>query len=342
MNPDCSDISSCSAVPLRMNVATALNSKYMRYTYVMLTSLFLNQPDAEIHVYLLHSDLSERDQETLRELAKSYGHTIHYLHINRESFPARLPTTRDWPLEAYYRLLLPEMLPAAVDRILYLDVDMIINQPIRELYEADFAGACFCACHDMSVTFPFPDIRNEVFKEQIAAGFTYFNSGLLLFNLDALRKRYSFQSYMELARTLNYQILAPDQDLLNYMHWKEVRFLDEYRYNLFSKIAYNHGIHYEQVKAETTIVHFAGMKPWEGQYVHYDIEQLWWDYAKRTPFYAELMEEFLHNSLLDSTVYDTLLSLSTEKKNLMAELAKSASLCQQLLHMLPQNKNDVP
>lgn len=45
----------------RINVATALNSHYMRYTYVMLTSLFINQSDADIHVFLLHSDLSDED-----------------------------------------------------------------------------------------------------------------------------------------------------------------------------------------------------------------------------------------------------------------------------------------
>ena len=48
----------------RINIATALNSKYMRYVYVMLTSLFDSQPQdiEDIHVYLLHSDLTDSDQ----------------------------------------------------------------------------------------------------------------------------------------------------------------------------------------------------------------------------------------------------------------------------------------
>ena len=139
---------------------------------------------------------------------------------------------------------------------------------------------------------------------------------------------------MDLAQRLNFQILAPDQDLLNFMHWNQVKFVDEYQYNLFSKMAYNHGIRYKDVVAETTIIHFAGMKPWEGEYVHYDIEQLWWDYAKLTPFYYELMEEFMHNVINNPIVPDTLSSLAEEKKTLSQTLAQSNAMCQKLLQLL--------
>lgn len=322
---------------LRINVATALNSLYMRYTYVMLTSLFVNQTEADIHVYLLHSNLSDEEQECLQSLAQSYGNTIHYLPISRDSFPTELPTTQQWSLETYFRLLLLDILPDEVDRLLYLDVDIIINKPILDMYQTDFERAYFCVCRDMSVTFPVSDIRDEIFKEHIAAGFTYFNAGLMLWNVAALRGKYSFKDYMELAQKLEYKMLAPDQDLLNYMHWKQTKFIDENQYDLFSKKAYSDGIRYKQVKEETTIIHYAGMKPWEGQYVHYDIERLWWDYAKQTPFYVELMEEFMQDCLGDSLVYDTMLSLSEDKQKLVAELQKSSALCGQLVQLLEQN-----
>lgn len=79
------------------------------------------------------------------------------------------------------------------------------------------------------------------------------------------------------------------------------------------------------------------MKPWEGQYVHYDIEKLWWDYAKHTPFYVELMEEFMRDCLGDPLVYDTMSELSEEKNKLVAELQKNTGLCKQLLQMLEKN-----
>ncbi len=294
--------------------------------------------DSDIHVYLLHNDLTPQDQLYLQDTAMSYHQTIHFLFIDKGMFPQSLPTTSAWSLETYFRLMLVDILPPDVKRILYLDVDMVINKPVKELYNTDFEEYYFCACRDMPTVFPFPDSRNDLFREHIQKGFTYFNAGMMLWNIEKLRGKYSFKDYMELAHSLNYQMLAPDQDILNYMHWNQVKFLDEYQFDLFAKMAYNNGIHYEDVKKETTIIHFAGMKPWEGEYIHYNIEKLWWDYAKLTPFYTELMEEFIHNCITNPLVGDTLYSLSCDKKNLAAELNKSTAVCQKLLHMLEGSK----
>lgn len=319
----------------RINVATALNSKYMRYAYVMLTSLFKNQSDAKIHVYLLHSNLTQQDQDYLQRLAQEYSHTIHFLPIDNNMFSDNLPTTEAWPLEAYYRLMLVDILPEDVDRLLYLDVDMIINRPILDMYCTAFEDNLLCVCKDMGAQIPFPDaIRNELFKEHIASGFAYFNSGMLLWNIAKMRGKYNFKFYMDVAKELHYQILAPDQDLLNYIHWQNVKFLDEYQYNLFARLSFQHDIHYDDVKKETTIVHYPGMKPWEGEYVHYDIEQLWWDYAKLTPFYQEFTEEFTQHCINSPLIYDTMTSMSNEKKQLQSELEKSIATCQKLLQMI--------
>lgn len=322
----------------RMNIASALNSKYVRYTYVMLTSLFHNNPEAEIHVYLLHNDLSCEEQKLLSSLAEKYGNQLHFLHLKRSDFPASLPTTESWSLEAYFRLTLTDILPPEVDRLLYLDVDIIVANPLNELYFTDFEDAYFCVCRDMGTVYPFPDIRNELFRDHLATGkFTYFNSGVMLWNIEKLRGRYGLKNYLALAEKLNYQILAPDQDLLNYMHWQQIKLVDEYQYNLFARFVYKRGIRYEEVREQTVIVHYPGMKPWEGQYFHYDIEQLWWDYAKMTPFYHEFMETFLYQCINSPLIYDTTTQMSNENKQLYDELGKSTELCKKLLAMLEQH-----
>ena len=321
----------------RMNIATALNRKYVKYACVMLTSLLMNQSGIDIHVFILHSDLTWQDKEQLKTLAEGYNHSIHFLMINKNNFPAGLPTTKTWSLEAYYRLMLLDILPPDVEKILYLDVDMIINKSIKELYDTDFGDSLFCVCPDMSVHFPVSDIRDQVFKDYIEQGFTYFNSGMMLWNVEKLRGKYCFKDYMDLAESLNYQMKAPDQDLLNLMHYKQVKFLDEYRYDLFSKIAYDSGIRYENACKETTIIHYAGMKPWAGgEGVHYDIEQLWWDYAKYTPFYFERMEEFLYSCINNPFIYQTLDQCFSANRQLIEELEKSEAICQQLLQIVEE------
>lgn len=232
--------------------------------------------------------------------------------------------------------MLPDILPDEVDKLLYLDVDIIVNKSVEELFLLDFGQNVICACKDGQEA-PFRDNRDLIFREQISLGFTYFCSGVLLMDMKALRKKYCFQDYINLAEKLNFQMVAPDQDILNYMHWKETKIIDANRYNLFAKAAYNHDIHYDEVKQAVTIIHFAGQKPWAGEYVHYDIEQLWWDYARLTPFYEEFLEEFVESSVNSPLIYDAMTRLSAEKKQLKEELEKSVSLCRKLAALFMNN-----
>lgn len=309
----------------RMNIALSLNSKYMRYAYVMLTSLFENQPESlEIHIYFLHSDLTDEDKTQLEKLVKFYGGMVYWLFVNTKLFSADLPTSAGWSLEIYYRLLLTELLPEDVERILYLDVDTVINQPLDTLFFTNLEGKLIGACEDVNKP-PFGDNRDVIFEEQIQSGFTYFCSGVMLLNIKALRARYCFQDYMALAKKMEFLMVAPDQDLLNYMHWKEVKLLDGYQYNMFTRNAYYFdNIHYDDVKNMSAIVHFVGRKPWEGQYMHYDTEQLWWDYAKLSPFYHDLMEEYIWSAVHDPVLYE-------EKRRMNEEFESMKGLCRKIL-----------
>lgn len=277
----------------RINIAAALDSNYVKYAYVMLTSLFENQSNnVEIHVFLLQSSLKEWEKECLQELIESYGGRLHWLNVDSSVFPKSIKTPRYWSIEAYYRLMLQDILPVDVDRIIYLDVDVIVNKSLDELYNLDFEGKMLCACSE-PFSGAFPDIRNEIFKDLIRQRFIYFNSGVLLLNIELLREKYHLKDYLETAEMLDYQLVTPDQDLLNYVHWKEIKLIDASKYNLYARFAYNCGVRYEEVKGKVTIVHFLGNKPWDGKADRFDIEQLWWDYAEMTPFYEEMAEKFL-------------------------------------------------
>lgn len=320
----------------RMNVATALNSRYTRYTYTMLTSLFANNTDLKIFIYLLYSDLTKEDQTCFRKLAKEWGQNICFLQIDMSILPVELPKT-SWASETYFRLMLLDILPQDVERLLYLDGDMIVNKSIKEMYFTDFEDNLFCACRDgFDIAFDTSEGGNEIFKEiEKQDNFIYFNAGMMLWNIEAMRGRYTFKGYMDLAKELGFKMQAPDQDLLNYMHWQQVKFLNEYQYNFYARLAYSLGIHYEEAKREAAIIHFVGMKPWQGgAYVHFDTEQLWWDYAKLTPFYMELMEEFLQDVINNPFMYNVITDLMASKKQLTNELEKSVVLCQKLAHMI--------
>lgn len=110
------------------------------------------------------------------------------------------------------------------------------------------------------------------------------------------------------SRDWNYEMNAMDQDILNYVHWEKVGYIDYERYDLFARMAHNAGHTYVDVKENVAIIHYAGYKPWDADNCHFDIEQIWWDYAKLTPWYHELLEMFLHEIMWNRTL-ETIISL---------------------------------
>ena len=300
-----------------MNIVIAVNRRYVRYSYIMLTSLLLNNP-GPVHVYVLHCDLTAEDEITFNRLSQSYPVTFHYCKLTEKLLPpSDVRASNSWGVETYFRLAILDALPESADRALYIDSDMIINRSLEDFYYCDLQGKRLAACRDFICEAPFGDYRDDTFRDVIPEGFTYFNAGLTLFDLSALRGEYNFNRYMDTVRELNYKIQFPDQDLLNYCHRNDVLFFDAMQYNLYARRAYtDNGLHYEDVKQNATVVHYATAKPWQGNFLHCDIEQLWWDYAAKTPFYHEILEEAMHEIMMDSTVNTYVSELQQENAQL--------------------------
>ena len=295
---------------LIMNIATALNRKYLEYTVVMLCSLCENNNE-HIDAYLLHSELTPQDIDLIKNSLSKYNITIISVKINKSDFDDRLPRNTQWSIETYYRLMLMDILPESVDRLMYLDVDLIINGSIEELYHVDFAGDDVIAADDSNgkrTLDTFGSKQIEMFRDMLAQGFRYFNAGVMLFNIAQIRKTHNFNTYMTAVKEWNYEMEAPDQDILNYVH---------------ARIAHNQKYSYNDVKNSVKIIHFAGDKPWNNTNCHYDIEQLWWDYAKKTPFYHSLLEQLQQNLMSDNTleaIFDNLIKENGELKDKVSSL----------------------
>lgn len=314
----------------RMNIAVAVDEKFIRYACVMLTSVFENHLEKEVQVFVLYGQIAEAKLEPFKVLAETYGQTIHLMRIDPEWFPQELPHTEEWPMEVYYRLALVDILPKEIDRILYLDVDVIVKDSVWEFYSSDFQGKSLCVCQDMSA------LRGgmsrgqcELFSEHLGnPDFKYFNSGVLLMNLDKMRQNVSLDFFIQTGMSI--QIAVADQDLLNYVFYGDVRYMEESRYNLFAKIAYNEGFGYDWVKENTSIIHFAGRKPWQHETLHYNTERYWWEYAGRTPYYTQLLEEMVLNEIDSAFMNDTIERLTQEKQELMAALQKCMDLLKRM------------
>ena len=307
----------------RMNLSAAINDAYTPYAYVMLRSLFEKNPEAEVFVYLLQYDLKDGSRKELECLTEQYGNHLVLLPIDIKRLSEKLPRTVEWPVEVYFRLLLPDLLPEEVDRILYLDADIVVNQDLRSFYETDFAGNLILGCRDLALKNLTIEQCLEKRSEKLRTLFEehrYINSGVLLFHMTDLRKKYRFQNYLDLAEELEYKIFSPDQDLINYMHRDEIGHVDEWKYNFLTWIGANNGYDYERAKREVAILHYAGQGPWKGgNHVHYALERFWWEQAVKTPYAKELTEGFAMDAVTDQTIISYIAALEQQRTALENE-----------------------
>ncbi len=297
----------------RMNVITSLNRKYVPQVCVMLESLYANNQEVPIRVFLLHSELIEEDEKLITEHANKWGASASFLKVEKKYFE-KMPATELWTVESFFRLAMIDMLPADVDRLLYLDVDLAILKPVYDLYFADFEGTDLIACKDMGSNIPFGDVRDEVFRELVGKEtFVYCCAGVMLWNIEKLRNNVTLETYLQAAEALNYRILAPDQDLINLIHGEQIKIVDEFQYDCFVK-GYNWSS--DEVKRYVSILHYAGAtKPWSGKYPKIDVYKVWWEYAKNTPLYLQMLETCFEESYeTDRTLYNSIKHL-TEKKS---------------------------
>lgn len=323
-----------------MNIAVATNISFLRYTYVMLTSLFENNRDSAINVYLLYRDIPDEHFSDFRDLSQKYKQKIHFTPVNETVFPGGLPQSDKWPVEIYFRLALPFILPKEISRILYLDADIIVCRSIKELYNSDFSGHSFCACEDTS-SGKLSETQNTLFSEICQGDFTYHNSGVLLMNLDKIRENYSLSFFLDKIAEKKDLLTAFDQDLINYIFFGDFITLDRELYNLPARIYFNSGIGYDEVrKANTSIVHFTGPKPWSGKNLRTNIERIWWDYARLTPYYHSFLEDLLMEeidlSYTNSSEYSRLNAQCEDLRVQNAELSDIVEQSRLLLEKLAQ------
>ncbi|MFA6341137.1 MAG: glycosyltransferase family 8 protein [Candidatus Paceibacterota bacterium] len=270
-----------------MNILFTCDSNYVMPLSVCLTSLFENNAKNDISVYVLHSGFEGKDERSLADMASKYGQKINLIRVNGSYF-AEAPALR-WSKETYYRLLISELLPKDLDRLLYLDMDMVINKPLNDLYDIDL-GECSlgASCEKLDHS----AIRRRV---GLDAKGLYFQAGVLLFDVKKTRKVLSYDSAMEVIRSLGKNLLIVDQDVINVLFDGKIKLIDK-KFNNFDITNFDHSnverfFNHTDGKEldETYIFHYSCSKPWNNMFSG-ACENLWYKYLKLSP-YADLYEK---------------------------------------------------
>ena len=189
--------------------------------------------------------------------------------------------TRDYYTNTtYFRMFLPELYPQ-YDKVLYLDSDIVVLGDISQLYNTEIGTNLVAAAPDDIIQY------NKVFQEYaekvvgVVKYQNYFNAGILLMNLDQLRK-FNFQDkFLYLLGTVKFSV-AQDQDYLNRLCKGRVTLINN-QWDIMPVI--NRKINKEDIK----IIHYNfAYKPWRFEDVQY--KEYFWEYARKTEFLDEIQK----------------------------------------------------
>ena len=251
-----------------MNILFAINHKFIDLLCICIRSIVKNGGADHYDVYLLHSDLKE---EALRSIQTQAGEkvTLHPIEVDEAIFEGFSESDR-YPKQIYYRLAAPLLLPETLDRILYLDVDLVVINSLQELYDIDFEGNFYAASSHVKT---FLTKVNQV-RLGVEEDVPYINTGVMMMNLELLRRNLSMEQIRETARKKMHTFMLPDQDLLTVMHGDHIKLIETMCYNLSDRLLALHNanpqrekIDLDWVRQNGVIIHYCGKnKPWKDGY----------------------------------------------------------------------------
>lgn len=252
-----------------MNLLFAINHKYIPLLLSCLHSIQIRGGGGRYQVYVLHSDLTDEMKESVQQAAGT-PFQFQFIHVPENLF-AGFPETARYPKQIYYRLAAPLLLPGDLDRVLYLDVDTVVINPLTQLYHTDFAGNWFAAC---THTGDFLQKFNK-FRLKIEKDVPYINTGVMLMNLPQLRQHLDLEQIRKYGLENQRLLVLPDQDILTALYGDRVKILDTLLYNINDRILafYNANpanptLNLKWVRENSVVIHYFGKnKPWEPHYI---------------------------------------------------------------------------
>jgi lipopolysaccharide biosynthesis glycosyltransferase len=190
----------------RLDIACASEgAAYVVHTAAMVNSVIERNPGHDVRVHWLHGP--ELPERLRRRVEEWLGERVVFHHVPDDRVEG-LPTADFTRKATWYRIFLPELLPG-VERVLQLDSDLLATDSLAPLWELELGDHHVAAVSNVLE----PEYRDHPAALGLPEGQAYFNAGVLLMNLEAMRRDGCSDALLAYGR--RHQPMWRDQDALN-------------------------------------------------------------------------------------------------------------------------------
>ena len=250
-----------------LRIAFSCDQNYVHFLATTIASILKNADiNDNFEFYVIEDSIKDEDKLKIEALSTLKEFSITYISAAKliEDFTFVIPPHFHFSKAAYFRLFLADILPD-INKIIYLDIDIIVLSSLASLYNINIENEYFAACPQFhTVEGEINNIlRLSLFEKK------YFNSGVLLLNLEKWRKDNISQKLISTMHTIKDKIFWVDQDVMNY-YFKNFHELDK---------KWNCEAEFYETRSDISIVHFQG-----GDKFSFSCSSLLHDYISLTPY----------------------------------------------------------
>ena len=253
----------CGVAMKKFKVAFASNDWYAEHLAVAIYSLLKNlSKDYFVEIVVLDWWISGENKKLIENVCKEFWKwSVNFITMDRKKF-GNLPTTR-LSQETYYRLDLPDLLPND-KKIIYLDVDIIVNGDISELIEIDLWDNVIWAVREITTINYYIDDYNLTSKNW----WLFLNCGILVLNLEKMRQMHFKEEFYNCMNKYIKKLTFHDQDIFNIiLENKWLSLHPKFNALPFLRTTHNWKIlwytkeEFNEAKKKPIIIHYASKKP---------------------------------------------------------------------------------
>lgn len=260
--------------PIHLLLST--DCHYIMPTAVTIKSVSVQNLNSDLifHIIIDSGVQEEQQQQLINVIGGVKQHKIIFHLVKREFF-SNFPQLRNGDAKSgyitqatYYRLVVADILPNEVHRVIYMDGDVINTSAISPLWNIPIDSYAVGAVTDMA------EANHDFKKLGYDKKYGYFNAGVLLINLDYWREHKLKDMFMKLIAEEPERIVLHDQDVLNItLHDQKLNlpmrynvqngFLWKPDYNQFGERYKDYEGDLKQAIAHPVLIHFTdNKKPW--------------------------------------------------------------------------------
>lgn len=213
-----------------MNIVYHASDSFAKVTGTSIVSIFENNKDADdITVYIIENKFTDENKKKMRDLADKYARKIVFIPMPdiNETEDLHLKKIKEkWIFDSYCRLFLDKLLPESVDRVLYLDGDVLNVGSLRELWNMDLEGSCAAAVIDClgGKYYQLLGLSKEA---------KYCNSGVIFFDLVQWRRQAMGEKVRQYVHDKNGYVFFMEQTVFNAVMQGKIKILHP-KYNTYS------------------------------------------------------------------------------------------------------------